>query len=219
MPDEKEMARILLEKGAVSLNVREPYTFVSGIRSPIYCDNRRMLGFPDERRVIVDAFIESVQGLEFDVLVGTATAGIPWAGFIAQKLDKPMAYVRADRKDHGAGNRIEGAELNGKKAVVIEDLVSTGESSIRAVEAVRSNGADVVAVAAIFAYGFERARKGFEDVKCDLIALSNFSSLVEVAGERGVLTEEELDILAEWNKDPSGWGPKHGFQNKDEEAD
>ena len=136
----KDVAKSLLSTGAVKLNVKEPFTFVSGIKSPIYCDNRKMIGYPVERQVVVDEFIKKLSEKDFDVVAGTATAGIPWAAFIAQLMNKPMSYIRGEKKAHGAGRQIEGADFEGKKVIVIEDLISTGGSSIKAVEAARNEG-------------------------------------------------------------------------------
>lgn len=209
----KKVAKVLLDKKAVMLNPNDPYTYVSGIRSPIYCDNRSMIAFPKERGLIVKAFIDRLKKYDYDVLAGTSTAGIPWASFIAHELNIPMAYIRSEKKDHGAGKQIEGANLDGKKVIVIEDLISTGGSSFAAVEACREVGAEVVCVIAIFTYEFEKAKEKFEKGNCELVTLSEFSTLVDVALEIECISEEELDIILEWNKDPSGWGPKHGFPN------
>lgn len=208
----KEVAKALLEKKAIKLNPKEPYTFVSGIRSPIYCDNRQMIAYASERSMIVDKFIEVLDGVEFDVVAGTATAGIPWAAFIADRLGKSMAYIRKASKGYGGDKLIEGADISGKKVIVVEDLVSTGGSSLSAVEACREAGAEVISMVAIFTYEFEKAKKKFEEGKCKAITLSDFSTLAQVAKEEGLLSEEELKIVLEWNKDPAAWGPKHGFE-------
>ncbi|MBW2974433.1 orotate phosphoribosyltransferase [Candidatus Woesearchaeota archaeon] len=213
MPNEKEIARILLDKKAVTLDAKEPYTYVSGIRSPIYCDNRKLIAFPEERNIIVKAFVEALKGREFDVLAGTATAGIPWASFVAQELNKPMSYIRPEKKEHGAGKQIEGADINGKKVIIIEDLISTGGSSFRAVEACRDNGADCDTIIAIFTYEMEKAKKKMEEGNCRAIALSNFSVLAKTAKENSLLSMEELSLVLDWNKAPAEWGPKHGFPN------
>ncbi|MGL4896988.1 MAG: orotate phosphoribosyltransferase, partial [Cetobacterium sp.] len=152
MSREKNIAKSLLGTEAVRLSVKDPFTFVSGIKSPIYCDNRKMIGFPKERQVVVDAFIEVLKEKDFDIVAGTATAGIPWAAFIAQEMNVPMAYIRGEKKAHGAGRQIEGAEFEGKKVIIIEDLISTGGSSIKAVAAAREAGAIDVEVLAIFSY-------------------------------------------------------------------
>ncbi len=211
----EEIAGVLLEKNAVILNVKEPFTFVSGIRSPIYCDNRQMIAYPEERGQIVDAFIKETQDYDFDIVAGTSTAGIPWASWISDKLNKPMAYIRGTKKGHGSGNQIEGAEVDGKKVLVVEDLISTGGSSFSAVEAVRYKGGSCVAVVAIFTYDFDSARKIFKDGGCKLLTITNFSALVNIARKNGNLTDKELTHVLAWNKDPQNWGPKHGFPNAD----
>lgn len=211
----EEIARILLEKKAVTLNAKDPFTFVSGIRSPVYCDNRQMIAYPEERGQIVAAFINESRNYDFDVVAGTSTAGIPWASWISDKLNKPMAYIRGAKKGHGAGNQIEGADINGKKVLIIEDLISTGGSSFCAVEAVREGGGCCVAVVAIFTYDFQNSGKIFKEGDCDLLTLTDFSTLVNVAKKDGILTDRELVPVLSWNRDPQNWGPKHGFPNAD----
>jgi orotate phosphoribosyltransferase len=209
----EDIARILLEKKAVILNANEPFTFVSGIRSPIYCDNRQMIAYPEEREKIVNAFINESQNCSFDIIAGTSTAGIPWASWISDKLNKPMAYIRSAKKSHGSGNQIEGADVDGKKVLIVEDLISTGGSSFSAVEAVRGAGGSCVAVVAIFTYDFEKAGKIFKEGGCQLLTITNFSTLVNIAKKDGFLTDKELVLVLSWNKDPQNWGPKHGFPN------
>jgi len=209
----EDIARMLLEKKAVVLNAKEPFTFVSGIRSPVYCDNRQMIAYPEERDNIVDAFINESQNCSFDIIAGTSTAGIPWAAWISDKLNKPMAYIRGTKKEHGAGNQIEGADVDGKKVLIIEDLISTGGSSFSAVEAVREAGGSCVAVVAIFTYNFEKAGKIFKEGGCQLLTITNFSTLVNIAKNDGFLTDKELVLVLSWNKDPQKWGPNHGFPN------
>ena len=212
MPKE-EVARILLEKKAVTLNVKEPYTYVSGLRGPVYCDNRLMIGFVDERQAIVSAFVEILSKINFDVLAGTSTAGIPWAAFISAELKKPMSYIRAEYKLHGKGKQIEGADLTNKKVVIIEDLITTGGSSLSAVIAAKLADADVVCLVSIFTYGFESAKQKFADENCKMISLTDFSTLIKVAKEISYITNEELKIMQDWNNAPDEWGPKHGFPN------
>lgn len=202
----KVVASVLLETEAVRLNVASPFTFVSGIKSPIYCDNRKVIGYPEGRTAVVEGFVEALEGKEYDVLAGTATAGIPWAAFVADRLNKPMSYIRSAAKAHGAGNQIEGADLSGKKVIVVEDLISTGGSSIKAVEAARAAGAESVEVIAIFSYEFEKAHKAFEDANCPWITLSNFSNLIDLATEKNYLKADEAATALKWNKAPSQWG-------------
>ncbi|MGL5981806.1 MAG: orotate phosphoribosyltransferase [Cetobacterium sp.] len=206
MSREKNIAKSLLGTEAVRLSVKDPFTFVSGIKSPIYCDNRKMIGFPKERQVVVDAFIEVLKDKQFDIVAGTATAGIPWAAFIAQEMNIPMAYIRGEKKAHGAGRQIEGADFEGKKVIIIEDLISTGGSSIKAVAAAREVGALDVEVLAIFSYEFEKAYKNFEHDKIFWTTLSNFASLIDVATEENYIDLEDSEIALKWNKSPDTWG-------------
>ncbi|WP_295160826.1 orotidine-5'-phosphate decarboxylase [uncultured Brachyspira sp.] len=198
--------KALLDTKAVKLNVKEPFTFVSGIKSPIYCDNRYIIGFPEARQIIVNAFINILKCKDFDCIAGTATAGIPWASFIAYELNKPLCYIRAEKKEHGRGRQIEGAECCGKKLILIEDLISTGTSSIKAFNAAVNEGAIGLEIIAIFSYEFEKAYKNFEEAKIRFSSLSNFSSLMDTAKEENYITEDELKKALEWNKNPDIWG-------------
>ena len=207
----KEIAKILLEKKAITLNLKEPYTFVSGARSPIYCDNRLLTFYPDERKIICKAFNKIIEELDPEIIAGTASSAIAWAAWIAQKLKKPMVYVRKKEKEHGKQNLIEGGNIKGKKVVVVEDLVSTGGSSMNAVESCREAGADVIAMVAVFTYEFEKSKKLFEEKNCNTIFLTDFTTLTNVAAENNFIDKENLEIVQEWSKDPIGWGPKHGF--------
>ena len=200
------VAQALLNVGAVKLNVAEPFTFTSGIKSPIYCDNRKMIGSVEERNTIIEGFIELLNGLDFDVVAGTATAGIPWAAFIADRINKPMAYIRSKPKDYGAGKQIEGPDVDGKKVVVIEDLISTGGSVIKAVEAVRREGGIVTDVAAIFSYEFAKAVGAFEAAETKLVTITNFPTLLQVAKDGKIIDEAQLELASQWNKTPDTWG-------------
>ena len=210
----KQVAEILLKIKAVTLNAKEPYRYVSGILSPIYCDYRLLMSYPEERTKIRDFFLELIKenNLEFDVVAGVATSGIPHAAWIADKLNKPMIYVRGKAKEHGKTNQIEGKLEKGQKVLVIEDLVSTGGSSVRAVNAVKEAGGEVVCCLAIFTYEMEKAKKQFEEANCKLLTLSNFSTLVGVASENNYITEEEKNKVIEWNKMPADWGKKMGYE-------
>jgi orotate phosphoribosyltransferase len=204
----EKVAQALLTTEAVRLNVGTPFTFVSGIKSPIYCDNRKVIGFVHEREIIINEFIKKIEKMEdsgrgFDVIAGTSTAGIPWAAYISDKLKKPMAYIRGEKKAHGTGKQIEGADFNGKNILIIEDLISTGGSSIKAVDVAKENGAKDIFVLAIFSYEFEKAYTSFKNAETEWTSLSNFPSLLEVAKENSYITEEELNIAKKWNLDPS----------------
>ena len=199
------IAEALLETNAVQLNIKNPFTFVSGIKSPIYCDNRYIIGFPKHRKIIVDAFVDILKNKDFDIVGGTATAGIPWASFIAYELNKPLCYIRAERKEHGKGKQIEGAECKDKKLILIEDLISTGSSSIKAFEVSKEDGAIGLEIISIFSYEFEKANKNFEDAKIKFSSLSNFSTLMKIAKDKKFISEEDFKIAIEWNKNPDKW--------------
>lgn len=199
------IAEALLETNAVQLNIKNPFTFVSGIKSPIYCDNRYIIGFPKCRKIIVDAFVDILKNKDFDIVGGTATAGIPWASFIAYELNKPLCYIRAEKKEHGKGKQIEGAECEDKKLILIEDLISTGSSSIKAFESAKEDGAIGLEIISIFSYEFEKANKNFEDAKIKFSSLSNFSTLMKIAKDKKFISEEDFNIAIEWNKNPDKW--------------
>jgi orotate phosphoribosyltransferase len=163
------------------------------------------------RKVICEDFVKIVEELNPEVIAGTASSAIAWAAWVAEKLGKPMVYIRKKGKDYGKENLIEGGDISGKKVVVVEDLVSTGGSSMNAVEACRDAGAEVIAMAAIFTYEFEKAKKKFEEGSCKAYFLSNFTTLVKVAAENNYIDAENMALVQEWSQDPAGWGPKHGF--------
>ncbi|CAD2078110.1 orotate phosphoribosyltransferase [Jeotgalicoccus coquinae] len=188
------VAHTLLDIDAVKLSPKDPYTWASGIKSPIYCDNRQILGNVEAHRKVIELLIEQLaQFDEADVIVGTATAGIPHATLIADRLNKPSAYVRGSKKAHGTARQIEGAAVNGKRVVVIEDLISTGGSSLNAVEALREDGAEVLGVAAIFSYGITGAQEKFENAECAYSVLCDLDTLLDVAQERNVLDTKGAD--------------------------
>lgn len=212
--DSRRIARILLGIGAVKLNFNEPFTYASGIRAPIYTDNRLLVSYPQERQEVVDGLLEMVRaayGGAVDKLIyaGTATAGIPWASFVAQVSGAPMIYVRPKPKDHGTGKQIEGKISEGQTAVVIEDLVTTGGSSLGSVRALRGEGkAKVRDIFAIFTYGFDSmyAQLSAEDVK--LSVLTDFVTLLDVAREDGVIDSATHEKILAYKEDPQGWAAK-----------
>jgi orotate phosphoribosyltransferase len=213
------LARLALEAGAIQLRPDKPFTWASGYRMPVYNDNRLLLGRPEARRAIAEAFAGMVreEARPFDLVAGTATAGIPHATTLADLLGLPLCYVRSKAKEHGAGNLIEGlaagAGLSGRRVVLVEDLVSTGGSSIKAVEALRQAGADCSLCLAIFSYGFRQGRDAFEALNppCRLKTILTYGQLLPLARESGYLKESDMELLREWDQDPFGWGQKHGF--------
>jgi orotate phosphoribosyltransferase len=201
------IAQQLLAIKAVSLRPQQPFVWTSGLRSPIYCDNRLTMSYPDVRDLIAEGFSAVIkqQFTSCEVLAGTATAGIPHAAWTAQKLGLPMVYVRDKAKGHGKENLIEGYMEAGKKVVVIEDLISTGGSSIKAARAVRDAGAEVVGVVAIFSYQFAQAEKMFADENIPLVTLSNYSVLLDEALQAGVIQSSDLESLKAWRANPAGF--------------
>jgi orotate phosphoribosyltransferase len=205
---DKETAKILLKIKAVSLRTNPPFKWVSGILAPIYTDNRLLMSYPKERKIIVDNFLKTIKenNLKPDVIAGIATSGIPWASWIADELKLPMVYIRKKQKDHGKENLIEGKLEKGQKAIIIEDLISTGGSSINGVEAVKSAGGEVLANLAIFTYELEKAKQNFEKADVKLLTLTNFSTLVSVAVSENYLSKDEEEKVLEWSKNPEEWG-------------
>lgn len=207
----RQLAADLLTIGAVSLRPDDPFTWASGRRAPIYCDNRLTLAYPEVRRRIATGFVQRLAGAAMPhVVVGTATAGIPHAAWVADRLDLPMAYVRSAPKQHGKGNQIEGRVASGQRVVVIEDLVSTGGSSVAVVDALRAAGAEVDAVLAIFSYGLPAAAEAFADADVPLHTLTTFETLQQVAVASKRLPDDALDTLRAWQRDPAAWSATHG---------
>ncbi|GBF75501.1 orotate phosphoribosyltransferase [Paenibacillus sp. 598K] len=202
------IAKQLLQIGAVVLRPQDPFTWASGLKAPIYCDNRLTMSYPEIRESIADGFASIIRERypEVEVIAGTATAGIPHAAWVAAKLQLPMIYVRDKAKGHGKQNLIEGKLPEGKKVVVIEDLISTGGSSLKAGVAVREAGGEVLATLAIFTYEFPQALEAFANAGIPLTTLSSYSKLVEAAGEIGAITSEEMAVLHSWREDPQSFG-------------
>ncbi len=202
---EKDIAAGLLSIGAVFLRPNEPFTWASGIKSPIYCDNRLVLTAPEVRDRVEAGLADMVKEYypECEVLMGTSTAGIAHAAIVAERMGLPMGYVRGGNKDHGRGNRIEGRLDKGQKVVVVEDLISTGGSCIEVVEALREAGAEVMGVVSIFTYGMAKGLKRLEEASVENHSLSNFDALVEVAAEKGYITHEDIARLIQFRNNPS----------------
>jgi orotate phosphoribosyltransferase len=204
------IAKRLLEIEAVSLSPETPFTWASGLRSPIYCDNRATLAHPEIRREIAAAFsavIESDAG-QVDAVIGVATGAIAHAAFVAEHTGLPMGYIRSGAKQHGRRNRIEGFAREGSRVVVIEDLISTGGSSLAAVEGVREAGMEVIMVAAIFTYGFSFAHQSFEQSNVRLSTLVNLQDLIAAGQDSGSLNDNGVDILQSWRQDPKAWSKR-----------
>ena len=204
---EKIFAAKLLKVKAIKLQPDNPFTWASGWKSPFYCDNRKTLSYPSLRtfvkteiaRVVLENF-EDV-----DAIAGVATGAIAQGALVAEALNLPFVYVRSKPKDHGLENLIEGELKPGMKVVVIEDLISTGGSSLKAVEAIRNNGCEVVGMVASYTYGFDVAKKAFEDAKVELITLTNYEAVLDVALKTGYIQESHVELLHKWRSDPAHW--------------
>lgn len=208
---EKKIAQDLLDIKAVFLSPNDPFTWASGIKSPIYCDNRMTMSYPNVRKEIANGLAKKIKEVypEVEVIAGTATAGIPHAAWVAEILDLPMVYIRSKAKDHGKGNQIEGRISEGQKMVVIEDLISTGGSVLEACEAAKREGADVIGVAAIFTYELPKGVANFEKANTKLVTLSNYTSLIDVALASKYIEETDVELLKAWKKDPENWHPSN----------
>ena len=198
---QKEIAHAMLKVGAVELNPTELFTWASGIKSPIYCDTRLTISDPIIRKQLANGLAKNIQ--EFfpvtEVVAGTATAGIPHAAWVADILDLPMVYVRSKAKEHGRGNQIEGKYTPGQKVVVVEDIVSTGGSSITAVEALRAAGCEVLGVVCVYTYNLPKAEEAFDAAGIKYVSLTNFDYLVEAANESGTISQDQIPFLKEWH--------------------
>ena len=202
-----KFAQLLLECEAVTLSPNEPFTWASGIKSPIYCDNRITMSYPVIRKKIAKGLANIVKTHypDAEVIAGTATAGIPHAAWVADELNLPMIYIRGTAKGHGKQNQIEGRLEKGAKVVCIEDLISTGGSVIDAAQAVEQAGGNVLGCAAIFNYELEAGKENFEKSGYRLYELSNYTALMEEAAKQGIIQEEDKSLLAEWRENPQGW--------------
>lgn len=207
MTNEKAIAEKLLHVGAVKLNVEEPFTWASGWKSPIYCDNRKVLSFPFIRDFVKSELCNLIfeKFPDVELLAGVATAGIAWSAMAADQLKLPLVYVRSKPKEHGLGNQIEGYFEKGQKILVIEDLVSTGKSSLQVAEVLRQQGAEVVGMVSIFNYGFDAAVENFEKANIPLFSLTNYTTLVELALEKQFVSAAVEPVLLEWRRNPANW--------------
>ena len=209
MSDPVIIAEKLLQVKAVQLNPTQPYTWASGWKSPIYCDNRKVLSFPYVRDFIKSELCNVIfeQFEDADLLAGVATAGIPWGAMAADQLKLPFIYVRPKPKEHGLGNQIEGECKEGQKVLVIEDLVSTGKSSLQTVDALHAKGLEVIGMVSIFNYGFNQAKEQFEQRKLPYISLTDYPTLIQLAVRDGLVGKGETELLEQWRKDPANWSP------------
>lgn len=205
---EQAVADKLLQIQAVKLSPNEPFTWASGWKSPIYCDNRRILSHPHIRDFIKSEMTNMVftQFPDADLIAGVATAGIPHGALVADLLSLPFVYVRSKPKEHGMGNQIEGEVKAGQKAVVIEDLISTGKSSMEAIVALQAAGVEVIGLCSIFTYGFPQAEQVFSDAGIKTVSLSNYSALIETALQRELVDANQVAFLNEWRQQPATWG-------------
>lgn len=205
---EMAVAESLLKIKAVKLSPEAPFTWASGWKSPIYCDNRQTLSHPKVRQLIRDEFSRNIREnfQDTEVIAGVATGGIAHGALVAEALDLPFIYVRSSSKGHGLQNKVEGKVEPGQKVMVIEDLVSTGKSSLDAVEALRAMNTEVIGMGAIFTYGFEVAQTNFTEANCKLFTLSNYDALIKQAVQMDYVNEKDLASLQEWRQNPQNWG-------------
>lgn len=206
---EKKIARLLLECGAIKLSPDKPFLWASGWKSPIYCDNRKTLSYPHIRNLIKNNFIELIKEkyLSTEAIAGVATGAIAQGAMVADALNLPFAYVRPEPKKHGMENQVEGDLRPGQRVIVIEDLISTGSSSLKAVDALRKQGCEVLGMLAIFTYGFRLAEENFSKANCPLITLSNYNTLISIAIETGYISRENHAVLLKWRESPDTWNP------------
>lgn len=207
METAKKVARYLLQSKAIKLDPANPFTWASGWKSPIYCDNRKTLSYPEIRDFIRNSFIRKINDLyqDTEVIAGVATGAIAHAAIVADKMKLPFIYVRSETKTHGLTNIVEGVVNRGQKVVIIEDLVSTGGSSLKAFNTLKTIGCDVLGMLAIFTYGFPQSEKNFNSSGCQLTTLSNYDILIELALETKYITAKEAEVLKKWRTDPENW--------------
>jgi len=205
---EQTVAEKLLQAGAVKLNVAQPFTWASGWKSPIYCDNRKLLSFPFIRDFIKSELCNVIFEKYPDAaaIAGVATAGIPWGAMVADQLKLPFAYVRSKAKDHGLGNKIEGSLAAGQPVIMVEDLISTGISSLDAARSLLTENVPVTAVVSIFNYGFEKAVNAFNEAEIPFLSLTNYTALIDLAIQKGMVKESEKEVLMQWRINPGEWG-------------
>jgi orotate phosphoribosyltransferase len=211
------VAEFLLQIKAIKLDVNKPFTWASGLKSPIYCDNRKTLSYPKVRTFIRQEFVKMINETygPVDLIAGVATGAIAQGVLVAQDLGLPFAYVRSTKKGHGLDNQIEGVVESGQSVIVVEDLVSTGQSSLDAVKALRDAGCNVKGMVAIFTYNLKIAEDNFKKMNCSLNTLTDYDHLIKTALEQEYIKDYDLKSLIEWREDPQGWGDNFGVLNKD----
>lgn len=207
MTKQNGVAEKLLQTGAVQLRPNEPYTWASGWKSPIYCDNRKILSFPYIREYIKSEMCNVIfeKYPDADLIAGVATAGIAWGAMAADQLKLPFIYVRPKPKEHGMGNQIEGTFEKGQKTVVVEDLISTGKSSLQVVDVLRKAGLDIMGMVSIFSYGFEEADRNFANAGVQYQSLTDYATLINIGLEKGKIESGAETLLLQWRKDPANW--------------
>lgn len=205
MSAKKSIANLLLDIEAVELNTETPFRYTSGLLSPIYCDNRIIISYPDVRNAVIDSFLTHIEPTQFDVIAGTATAGIPHAAWLADRLKLPMVYVRANAKAHGKKNQVEGRIKPKQRCLVVEDLVSTGKSALAACEVLREQGAHAEQVLAIFSYQLQSAKQAAQKQAVSIHSLTDLNHLTQAAIDRKVITTEQGELIRAWQKNPAAW--------------
>ncbi len=209
----EKIAGILLSINAVTINTDEPYRYTSGLLSPVYSDMRLLMSYPKQRREVIEAWVELIkkQG-DFDLIAATATAGIPHGAWISDKMNLPMVYVRGEAKGHGKKNQIEGLVSEGQKVVIVEDLISTGKSSIETQAAIQQQKAQACDIVAIFSYTLPQSSENFKRAKVKLSTLTTFPVVVETAVKKGLMKPAQKDLVLDWLKDSTNWGKRHHFE-------
>ncbi|MEO6289177.1 MAG: orotate phosphoribosyltransferase [Ginsengibacter sp.] len=207
MNNKDAVAEKLLQINAIKLSVHEPFTWASGWQSPIYCDNRKVLSFPYARDFIKSEMCDLVfrEYSNTDIIAGVATAGVPWGAMVADQLKLPFIYVRPKPKEHGLGNQVEGYYEAGKNVVLIEDLISTGKSSIQVAEVLKVSGVRVIGLVSIFNYGFDQAHASFDKINLKFHSLTDYETLIIKAIEKNIITKDDENTLLNWRKDPANW--------------
>lgn len=205
------VAKALIEIGAVGFSPQNPITFKSGIVSPVYVDNRRLPYYPEQWQIVIKGFQDLIitDGIEFDIIAGVAVGGIPHSSALGFVMQHPSVFVRKEAKEHGKGNRVEGGDIAGKRVVLVEDLVTTGGSSLSGITALRDEGAIVETLIAIVSYGFEEAQSNFSSDNIALKTLTNFETILSIAFELGKFEQAEHDMIKDWFNDPYGWASRH----------